>query len=201
MTSKINSKIKEWFDLVRGFNYLKQTMKNCLWIDLEMTGLDETKDVILELAAVVTNYALDIKEEYQQIVYQPKEVLDNMNDWCKEHHGKSGLTAAVPKGKPLEHVEKDVLDLIGRHFKRDERPVLAGNSIWNDRKFIDRYMPGLSKRLHYRMIDVSSFKEIYREQYGIKFEKANAHRAVGDIQESIKELKHYLAFVQIPQKT
>ncbi len=175
-------------------------MKNCLWIDLEMTGLDETKDVILELAAVITDYTLDIKEEYEQVVYQPKEVLDNMNDWCKEHHGKSGLTALVPTGKALAHVEKDVLELINRNFKKDERPVLAGNSIWNDRKFIDKYMPDLSKRLHYRMIDVSSYKEIYREVYGIKFDKKNAHRAVGDIQESIKELKHYLSFVVPPKK-
>jgi len=174
--------------------------KNMFWIDLEMTGLDEKKDQILEVAVVVTDGDLQVQEEYHRVVYQPPSVLENMNDWCKENHGKSGLTAEVPGGAPIDRVEKELLALCDRHFGQKERIVLVGNSVGNDRRFIDAYLPEFSKRLHYRLIDVSSFKEVFRERYGIKFEKKNAHRAVGDIHESIKELEHYLSFVKIPEE-
>jgi oligoribonuclease len=174
--------------------------KPLLWIDLEMTGLDEQTDSILELAAVVTDLELKALEEMHRIVFQPPEVLNAMNDWCKKTHGESGLTAAIPKGTPLSTVESELLKLLDRHFAPTDRIVLAGNSIGNDRRFIDKYMPLLAKRLHYRLIDVSSFKEIFRERYGVNFAKGNAHRAVDDIHESIRELAHYLSFVQIPPK-
>jgi len=172
--------------------------KPLLWIDLEMTGLDEQIDSILELAAVITDTELKPLEEYHRVVFQPDEVLKNMNDWCKKTHGDSGLTAAVPKGAPLATVETELLEILGRHFATSDRIVLAGNSIGNDRRFIDRYMPELAKRLHYRVIDVSSFKEVFRERFKIHFPKGNAHRAVDDIHESIRELAHYLSFVQVP---
>lgn len=172
--------------------------KHLFWIDLEMTGLDEQKDHILEVAVMITDLDLNPVAEYDQVVYQSQEVLENMNDWCKEHHGKSGLTAAVPSGKPIEEVEKDLIELASRYFKPDDRIVLVGNSVGNDRRFIDRYFPTFAKKLHYRLLDVSSFKEIYREKYGIKFEKKNSHRALGDIQESVAELKYYLSFVNVP---
>jgi oligoribonuclease len=175
--------------------------KHLFWIDLEMTGLDETHDHVLEVAVMITDLDFNPVAEYDQVVFQPKEVLDAMNAWCVEHHGKSGLTAAVPGGKPIAEVEKELLELAGKYFKPEERIVLVGNSVGNDRRFIDRYLPGFAKRLHYRLVDVSSFKEIYREKYGVKFEKKNSHRALGDIQESIAELKHYLSFVQIPVPT
>lgn len=174
------------------------TKKHLFWIDLEMTGLDDVKDHILEVAVMITDLELKPVAEYEQVVFQPPEVVDGMNDWCKEHHGKSGLTAAIPGGKPLADVEKELLELAKKYFKHDERIVLVGNSVGNDRRFIDRYLPAFAKKLHYRLVDVSSFKEIYRERYGIKFEKKNSHRALGDIQESIAELAHYLSFVQIP---
>jgi oligoribonuclease len=170
--------------------------KPLLWIDLEMTGLDEQTDSILELAAVITDIELKPLEEFHRVVYQPDEVLKNMNDWCKKTHGDSGLTAAVPHGTPLAQVEKELLEVLGRHFATSDRIVLAGNSVGNDRRFIDRYMPDLAKRLHYRLIDVSSFKEVFRERYGIHFGKGNSHRAVDDIHESIRELAHYLSFVK-----
>jgi oligoribonuclease len=175
--------------------------KPLLWIDLEMTGLDEQKDSILEIAAVITTVDLKPIEEYHRVVFQSDEVLKNMNDWCKKTHGESGLTAAVPTGTPLPQVEKEMLALLGKHFATSDRIVLAGNSVGNDRRFIDRYLPELAKRLHYRLIDVSSFKEIFRERYGIHVNKGNAHRAVDDIHESIKELAHYLSFVQVPTKS
>lgn len=167
------------------------------WIDLEMTGLDDARDSILEVAVVLTDMNFQTLKEYQQVVYQPEDVLANMNDWCKKHHGESGLTAEVPNGKPLASVEKDLLALIDAHYPKNEKVVLVGNSIHNDRRFIDRWMPEFAKRLHYRLIDVSSFKEVYRNRYGIKFEKKNTHRATADIYESIRELAHYLSFVTI----
>jgi oligoribonuclease len=170
--------------------------KRLLWVDLEMTGLDDLKDSILEVAAIVTDVELKPLEEYHRVVFQPPEVLENMNDWCKKTHGESGLTAAVPQGTPLPQVEKELLELIARHFSEKDRPVLCGNSIGNDRRFIDRYTPELARRLHYRMIDVSSFKEVFRDRYQIEFKKKNSHRAVDDILESIHELEHYLSYVK-----
>lgn len=176
-------------------------MKKLLWVDLEMTGLDENIHHILEVAAAVTDLELNVLETLSEVVYQPADVLSLMDDWCVKTHGKSGLTAAVPNGKPPAQVEKLLLELIERHFKKkDDRIVLAGNSISNDRRFIDKYWKGFAARLHYRMVDVSSFKEIFRERFGITFKKQNQHRAVDDIHESISELKTYLSYVKIPEK-
>jgi oligoribonuclease len=170
-------------------------MKSMLWVDLEMTGLDERTDRILEVAAVVTDYEFNVLEEYHRVVYQPEEVLLGMNDWCKKTHGESGLTAAVPNGTPLEKVDAELAAILEKHFGTREKIPLAGNSVGNDKRFIDAYMPKLAEKLHYRIIDVSSFKEIYRAKYNIQFQKKNVHRAVDDIHESIAELKHYLSFV------
>lgn len=177
--------------------------KKMFWIDLEMTGLDHLTDQILEVAVVVTDWNFQPLEEYHRVVFQPQEVLDAMNDWCKQHHGESGLTAEVPKGTPLDQVQRELIDLATRHWGQpngENRIVLCGNSIGNDRRFIDQYLPAFEKHLHYRMIDVSSFKEIFREKYGVKYDKKNAHRAIGDIHESIGELKHYLSFVGVEKK-
>lgn len=174
--------------------------KHLFWVDLEMTGLDDSKDHILEVAVIITDLDFIPVAEYDQVVFQSPEVVENMNDWCKKHHGESGLTAAIPSGKKIAEVERDLIDLAKKYFNHDERIVLVGNSVGNDRRFIDRYMPEFAGKLHYRLLDVSSFKEIYREKYGIKFDKKNAHRALGDIHESIAELKHYLSFVSVPAR-
>src|SRR5262245_39978216 len=171
------------------------------WIDLEMTGLDETKDSILEVAAVITDHDFKTLEEFHRIVYQPPEVLKKMNAWCRKHHTQSGLVEKVKTGTPLSDVEQDLLDLANRHYKKKDEIVLCGNSVGNDRRFLERYMPKFCKRLHYRLIDVSSFKEIFRTKYGIKFEKKNKHRAVDDIYESIEELKTYLSYVKVTPTT
>lgn len=168
-------------------------------MDLEMTGLNEKTDHILEIAALITDKNLNEIDRYEAVIFQPQQVLDQMNDWCKEHHGKSGLTAKVPTGKTIITVQSELLAFIKKHFgekKGKDGAVLAGNSIHNDRRFIDVHLPQFAGQLHYRMVDVSSFKEIFRENYGIKFEKKNTHRAVEDILESIAELKHYLSFVK-----
>lgn len=171
---------------------------NYLWLDMEMSGLDVAKCRILEVAAVVTDRDFKPLEELHAVVFQPPEVLAAMDEWCTENHGKSGLTAAVAKGIPEKDAEKMLIELISRHFKADERPVLCGNSIGQDRKFIDAWMPALSKRLHYRMLDVTSFKLIFNERYGVSYEKKGKHRAIDDIHESIAELQTYLKHVSAP---
>lgn len=173
--------------------------KRLFWIDLEMTGLDDAVDTILEVAIVITDVELKTLETYHRIVFQPPEVLEKMNDWCKKTHGESGLTAAVPSGTPLATVEKEVVELIGRHYGSRDRVALVGNSVGNDKRFVDRYLPEVAKKLHYRVVDVSSFKEIFRDRYGVAFEKKNNHRAIDDIHESISELAHYLSFVHVPK--
>jgi oligoribonuclease len=171
--------------------------KPLFWVDLEMTGLDEKVDTILEVAIIITDIDFKPLEEYHRIVFQPQDVLDKMNDWCKKTHGDSGLTAAVAAGTPLATVETEILELIGRHYKPNDRVILVGNSVGNDKRFMDAYMPEVAKRLHYRLIDVSSFKEIFREKYGLQMAKGNKHRAIDDIRESIKELSFYLSHVNV----
>ena len=115
-------------------------MRRIFWIDLEMTGLDEQVESILEVAVVITDLDFKPLEEFHRIVYQPQAVLDRMDDWCKKTHGESGLTAAVPNGTPLAVVESEVLQLIQRHFGPQEKIVLAGNSVGNDKRFIEAYV-------------------------------------------------------------
>lgn len=171
---------------------------NYFWVDLEMSGLDVAACRILEVAAVVTDSNFKPLEEYHSVVFQSQAVLDSMDAWCTENHGKSGLTAAVAKGKPEAQVEKELLALIDRHFPAKERPILCGNSIGQDRKFIDIYMRDLSQKLHYRMLDVTSFKVVFQDKFKIHYDKKGSHRALGDIHESIAELSHYLEFVKAP---
>jgi oligoribonuclease len=175
-------------------------MKRMFWVDLEMTGLDEKTDHILEVAVLITDLDFKVLDELHRIVYQPQDVLDNMNDWCKKTHGKSGLTALIPNGTPLKKVEEEILALVHKHYSKDEKVILCGNSVGNDKRFLDAYMLELAKRLHYRLVDVSSFKEVFRSKYGISIQKAEGHRALDDIHESIKELQKYLSFVQIKKE-
>lgn len=160
-----------------------------------MTGLDEKVDHILEIAAVVTDLDFKPLAELHHIVFQPPAVLDGMNEWCKKTHGASGLTAAVPTGTPLMEVEAALVALTGKHFPKNERVIIAGNSIGNDRRFIDAYMPAFASKLHYRMVDVSSFKEIFRDRYGFNVKKGETHRALEDVHASIAELQAYLSLV------
>jgi oligoribonuclease len=164
-----------------------------LWIDMEMTGLDIEKEVIIEVAAIVTDWEFKELDTYHAVVKQPQEYLDRMDDWNTEHHGASGLTALVAKGKDQTVVENELLALISKHFgsSNKERPIIAGNSIAQDRLFITKYMKSLNAALHYRMLDVSSWKIVYNDKFKIKYEKENTHRALDDIRESIAELKYY----------
>ena len=173
-------------------------MQKLFWVDLEMTGLNVETEVIIEVAAIVTDLDFTELACFETAVKQPQSYLDNMDAWNTEHHGASGLTAKVPQGMPPESVEDELIKLIQTHFPDPkDRPVLAGNSIGQDRVFINKHMPRLAALLHYRMLDVSSWKIIFNNKYNFKHDKQGKHRALDDIRESISELKAYLKFIQI----
>jgi oligoribonuclease len=175
-------------------------LNKLLWIDMEMTGLDATRQVILEVAAIVTDVELRELAAYESVVQQPQSYLDAMDDWNKKHHGESGLAAKVPQGRAPALVEEDLLRLVDAHFAADDRPVIAGNSIAQDRSFIDRHWPRLAARLHYRMLDVTAWKIVMDARFGLTYRKKDAHRALDDIRESIGELGFYLQHVSVPPK-
>ncbi|KAM3920813.1 oligoribonuclease, mitochondrial [Leptodactylus fuscus] len=167
-----------------------------VWVDLEMTGLDINKDEIIEMACLITDSDLNILAEGPNlIIKQPDELLDSMSNWCKEHHGKSGLTQAVRDSKiSLAQAEYEFLSFIRKHTPPGVCP-LAGNSVHVDKQFLSKYMPQFMRHLHYRIIDVSTVKELCRRWYPVEYEcapkKAASHRALDDIRESIKELQFY----------
>src|SRR3989338_6073935 len=174
-----------------------EKVENLLWLDMEMSGLDVNKEVIIEAACIVTDMNFRELDSFETVVKQPQIYLDSMDAWNKETHTKSGLAAKVQNGMDPEMVEAKLIDLINKHFPHSKtdpkkRPMLAGNSIMQDRLFIDKYFQKLSARLHYRMIDVSSWKEIVNNKFNIEYKKQNAHRALDDIRESIGELRFYL---------
>eukprot|EP00062_Callorhinchus_milii_P011270 gi/632957040/ref/XP_007894262.1/ PREDICTED: oligoribonuclease, mitochondrial [Callorhinchus milii] len=167
-----------------------------VWVDLEMTGLDIEKDKIIEMACIITDSDLNILAEGPHlIINQPDELLDSMSDWCREQHGKSGLTQAVRDSKmSLQQAEYEFLSFVRQQTPPGLCP-LAGNSVHADKKFLDKFMPQLMRHLHYRIIDVSTLKELcrrwYPEEYKEAPKKRASHRALDDICESIKELKFY----------
>ncbi|XP_056140968.1 small fragment nuclease [Lampris incognitus] len=171
-----------------------------VWVDLEMTGLDIEKDQIIEMACIITDSELNILAEGPNlIINQSDELLDGMSDWCKEHHGKSGLTQAVRDSRiSLQQAEYEFLSFIRQHTPPGQCP-LAGNTVHADKKFLDKYMPQFMYHLHYRIIDVSTIKELCRrwfpQEYKLAPQKKASHRALDDIQESIRELQFYRANV------
>ena len=173
------------------FNQYKVVM--WLWVDLEMTGLNDSFDVILEIAAIKTDEQLQsIGEPFESVVYQSSDVLDAMNDWCQVQHRKSGLIGRVENAtESIEEIEARILTWLGD--VPSGSIILCGNSIHTDRLFIRRQMPLLFEKLHYRMIDVTSFKlciEAWQARSVFR-SKLVDHRALSDIQASIDELKHY----------
>ena len=166
-----------------------------VWIDLEMTGLDVENDVILEVATIITDNDLNIIEESDSmVIHQPESVLETMNDWSRKHHAESGLLDRVRESEiTVEEAEATTYDLVRTHVEIHTSP-LCGNSVWQDRRFLARYMPTLEHYLHYRLIDVSTVKELARRWAPSLLDqvaKQAQHRALDDIRESINELKLY----------
>ncbi len=169
-----------------------------LWLDLEMSGLDVSKCRILEVAAIVTDAQFNELDTYEAIINQPQAVLDAMDEWCTNQHAQSGLTAAVATGRSEPEVEYELRRLLDKWWPRSGQAVLCGNSIATDREFIREYWPTVAEKLHYRLVDVSSYKVIFRERLGLAFRaKQGNHRALGDIRESIAELKYYLSYIDM----
>lgn len=170
-------------------------MKKLLWLDMEMTGLEPEIERVIEVAVIVTDLNFKPLDTYHAVIKQPEAFLENMDEWNRKHHKASGLIAKVPTGKEPAVVEQELLDLIKKHYSDDERPVLCGNSIFQDRKFIDLYFKKFAKRLHYRMMDVTAWKIIMNACYHVEYQKRDSHRALDDIMESIEELKAFLKHV------
>ncbi|MBI5242509.1 MAG: oligoribonuclease [Elusimicrobia bacterium] len=168
---------------------------NLVWMDLEMTGLDPETDLILEIATVITDSQLNILAEGPVIaIHQPPEALENMHPWCVEHHGASGLTRRVEQSlTTVEQAERATLDFLKQWCSEKASP-LCGNSIHQDRRFLAKHMPKLNAYLHYRIVDVSSFKEMIERWYpeeAARPQKQQSHLALDDIRESIAELADY----------
>ena len=167
-----------------------------VWIDLEMTGLDASKDVILEIAVILTDSNLnEIAQGPNLVVTQPQHALDGMNEICTQMHTKSNLVADVINATTtVQSAQEQVVAFLKQHCKPGESP-LCGNSVWQDKIFLARYMPDVMDFLHYRIIDVSTIKQLVQRWYPDsehkKYAKKEAHRALGDIYESIEELKWY----------
>ncbi|SFP23726.1 oligoribonuclease [Actinomadura madurae] len=175
-----------------------------VWIDCEMTGLDLRNDALIEIAALVTDSELNILDEGVDVVIKPPpESVTQMTKVVRDMHTTSGLLEALPGGITLGEAEDVVLDYIKKHVKDAKKAPLCGNSIATDRSFLARDMPALDAHLHYRMVDVSSIKELARRWYPRVYfaspEKKGGHRALADITESIQELRYYRAAVFVQQ--
>jgi oligoribonuclease len=183
----------------------KPKKTNLVWIDLEMTGLDPRSCTILEIGAVVTDSQLNVVAEGPAIaIHHSEKTLSGMEAWSKFHHKRSGLTELCRNSRVgMRQAEKLVLDFVKAHCREKSAP-LCGNTIWQDRRFLNKYMPRLESYLHYRTIDVSSVKELvgrwYPDSYKMPREKNQTHRVMDDVRESIEELRFYRdkVFVPIP---
>lgn len=175
-----------------------------MWLDLEMTGLDVERHVIVEIAALVTSDDLEpLDDGIDLIVHQPTSALEAMDDFVRAMHTKSGLLPEIEASTlSLADAGARVLDYVRGHVAEGSSP-LCGNSIGVDRRFLDRQLPELDQFLHYRSIDVSSFKELCRRWYPAVYkkrpDKTETHRALADVRESIAELAYYREHMLAPR--
>jgi oligoribonuclease len=174
-----------------------------VWIDCEMTGLDLRADALIEVAALVTDFDLNVLGDGVDVVVKPpQEALDQMDDFVRNMHTSSGLLNELDAGLSLVEAEDLVVGYIKEHCPDGSRPPLAGNTVATDRSFLARDMARLDSFLHYRIVDVSSIKELARRWYPRAYfsapTKGGNHRALADIQESIEELRYYRAAIFVP---
>ena len=174
-----------------------------VWIDCEMTGLDLGADALIEVAALVTDFELNVLGDGVDVVVKPPQgALDQMDEFVRTMHTSSGLLEELDGGMTMAEAEERVLSYVKEHCPDGSRPPLAGNTVATDRAFLARDMPDLESFLHYRIVDVSSIKELSRRWYPRAYFNAPAksgnHRALADIQESIEELRYYRAAVFVP---
>ena len=175
-----------------------------VWIDCEMTGLDLAKDQLVEIAVIVTEADLTELDSGINIIIRPDDlsILEGMDPVVVDMHTASGLLDVIPDGVSLAEAEEQVLAYVRQHVPDARKAPLAGSSVYVDRGFLSRDMPELDAHLHYRLIDVSSIKEIARRWYPRAYfnspEKKGNHRALGDIRESIAELRYYRDAVFVP---
>ncbi|HIE1427303.1 TPA: oligoribonuclease [Pseudomonas aeruginosa] len=172
-----------------------QNPQNLIWIDLEMTGLDPDRDVIIEMATIVTDSDLNTLAEGPVIaIHQPEEILAGMDEWNTRQHGQSGLTQRVRESTvSMAEAEAQTLAFLEQWVPKRSSPI-CGNSVCQDRRFLYRHMPRLEGYFHYRNLDVSTLKELaarWAPQVRESFKKGNTHLALDDIRESIAELRHY----------
>ena len=169
---------------------------NIVWIDMEMTGLDPAKERVIEIAVLITDSQLNLVAEGPEIViHQSDEILAAMDEWNTSHHTASGLVERVRASSVTEaDAETEILAFLAEHCEKGKCPI-AGNSIHQDKRFLQRYLPEIDSFLHYRIIDVSTVKELvrrwYPEPYAARPSKKGDHRAMEDIRESIEELRYY----------
>lgn len=189
-------------------NTPNQVSKNdrIVWADCEMTGLDPDQHVLVEIAVIVTDAQLNpLDEGIDLVIHATEDELSRMDDFVRKMHGSSGLTEQIRESQiSLAEAERQVLEYVKKFVPVARMAPLAGNSIGTDRTFIARYMPDLNEYLHYRMIDVSSVKELARRWYPRVYngqpEKGMAHRALADIKESIRELAYYRTALMVPEQ-
>ena len=182
---------------------LKGMNDRLVWIDCEMTGLDLANDALIEVAALVTDSDLNILGDGVDVVIKPPaEALTQMKDLVRDMHTHSGLLNELEGGLDMEEAQRLVLEYIREYAPEPNKAPLAGNTVGTDRGFLARDMPELEGHLHYRVVDVSSIKELVRRWYPRVYFQAPAktgnHRALGDIKDSIEELKYYRATVFVP---
>jgi oligoribonuclease len=175
-----------------------------VWIDCEMTGLDLAQDALIEIACLVTDGELNLLDDgVDEIIKPPPEAVDQMPDVVRAMHTSSGLLDELESGISLPEAQERVLDYVRRHVKEPRKVPLCGNSIATDRAFLARDMPELDAFLHYRMVDVSSIKELARRWYPRAYfaspTKNGGHRALADIKESVRELRYYREAIFVPK--
>jgi oligoribonuclease len=173
-----------------------------LWMDLEMTGLSAEDDLILEVAAIVTDWNFKEIANYQGSVKNKDQVLKkriakNSSFWDLNLDTRDNLLIQNKQGKPLSKIEDEILEFIKVNFKDGAPVLLAGNSVHMDRRFIIEHWPKIDAKLHYRMLDVSAWKVVFDGKYDKKFAKPDAHRAMEDIRGSIMELQYYLSKIAL----